>query len=528
MQKTVHILDVLGNECLELISSDMWFNVAASIYCFITGEIDDEAQFVATYLMSGSEETDNPNLSMYAQFEESLYQIISGRDDFCYPTDETLSIVKRELEFATLNSYLDNRKCACGLLFQLIKAIDRTIKDTASPSSVRTSLGPLNETEIESVGLYLRSANHFIDDFFCDCSISSGLDYGSLNEQLTAIMFFRKENGYALPQIIPSRSSRALVETTRSIKVAVAPIRGDEIPFADELHGYSDICFEYKSGSAFGCRYSNEYALRFDRHLTTIIDKTVNAGCVILILPEFIVTDEVTEMLRQILSDADNLGALQLVVAGSWWNPMERNNVGTLVLAKGKRVHYFDKYAPYIKFGPKGNYTEILERSEKRTVLVDVPGIGLVLPQICRDFAESEKRAEKLAKEFHPAMVLVPSWSNSIHKAFESSLSGMSQRHDAVCVIANACGARRKSIEEHDEDPVISFCASPAIEIRDEYIRKLPHTDPCNMKAECLDSCPFCCSNVWILDVTCKDSIGIEGGNMPEIAIASKLLHDKT
>lgn len=142
MQDSFHILDVLDEKCLELISGDLWSDIACSLYCFIIDGIGDEPQFVAKYLKHGNKETDNPNLDTYVEFEQNVYQLISESFSPRYPSGEMLSLVKSELEFVTLTPYFEEDKCAYGLLFYLVKVIDRIIGDTKqsihkSPNSAR-------------------------------------------------------------------------------------------------------------------------------------------------------------------------------------------------------------------------------------------------------------------------------------------------------------------------------------------------------------------------------------------------------
>ena len=526
MQYSFHILDVLDEKCLELISGDLWSDIACSLYCFIIDGISDEPQFVAKYLKHGDKETDNPNLDAYVEFEQNVYQLISESSSPRYPSGEMLSLVKSELGFVTLTPYLEEGKCAYGLLFYLVKVIDRIIGDTKQSIHKFPKFGPLNKKHRESVGFYLKSANQFVDDFLDAHSIKHRLNDGSLNEQLINFFFFRKEGGFELPVILPSRSSVEVLDTTENIKIAVAPIRGSEIPLPDISSRETDIHFEYEGGSAFRCSYSETYGQRYSEQLLAIVKKAVNTGCSMLVLPEFVVTDKMVEMLKCALRQTEDLGNLQLVIAGSWWNPKERHNVGSLIFAESGIIKHFDKYVPYVMDGPNGSYTEILERTEKRTALVYMPGIGFVLPQICRDVVESENRLFNFAKAFRPALIIAPAWSNSIRRGFKNSLGYLTGTFDVVCVIANACGARRASLRDDEKSPVVSLCAFPAIESGEKAHGRQTFPDYERLTADCINKCPSCfecCHGLWVVDVACKNSVDACGASKPAISVTGEL-----
>lgn len=504
MQDTFHILDALDEECLGCVSGDLWSDIACALYCFITNRIGEESQFIAGYLKSGNGETSNPNLPAYVKFEESAYQIISECSE-PYPSNEALSLIRSELELVALAPYMDNAKCALALLFHLIKAIDRFIGDTKRSIHRILKRGPLNARHGESVGLYLRSSNHFFGDFFDHCSIRHHMSVGLLNEQLTTVYFYRKESGFALPRIVPSSSVGCPSKTARSIRVAVAPFRGAAIPSPDDSSGEFDVRFQYERGSLFGCRYSDAYGQHLFERLTVIVQRAANAGCKVLLFPEFVVTEDMVEALGCAMRSLGDSSDLQLIVAGSWWNPDERHNVGALVLDEGRITKQFDKFAPFVKDGPRGNYTEMLERDEKRTMLVDMPGIGLVLPQICRDVVEAEKRLCGVAKVFQPAAVLAPAWSPSIHEGFKLPLSNLAARQNSFCVIANACGARRDALADDErENPAVSLCASPVVVNGRRGPRR--SADPVleYLPVNCMGECLSHCCSLWIVDVTCE------------------------
>lgn len=58
---------------------------------------------------------------------------------------------------------------------------------------------------------------------------------------------------------------------------------------------------------------------------------------------------------------------------------------------------------------------EILSDPGEECILIDIDGIGRVLPAICRDVIDGDFTL-RLANLFMPSFLMVPAWSRAIYK----------------------------------------------------------------------------------------------------------------
>jgi hypothetical protein len=174
-----------------------------------------------------------------------------------------------------------------------------------------------------------------------------------------------------------------------------------------------------------------------------LLGKAIDEGANIVVFPEFVTSYTMRDAMRNYLEtrryEGENSEHLCLVFAGTTCEKSGENsynNVLNILTGSGVKLrHTYYKNTPYNERG----LCEILSDPGKELVILDIKGMGRILPAICKD-ARNDNYTSRFADIFEPDLILIPAWSESVD-GFYSSLNRFAENYYAVSVLCNCCNA---------------------------------------------------------------------------------------
>ncbi|MCL2717951.1 MAG: hypothetical protein FWE14_04140 [Lachnospiraceae bacterium] len=203
-------------------------------------------------------------------------------------------------------------------------------------------------------------------------------------------------------------------------------------------------------GTSFTISYRNTDEEIMKKRCQTLLDAAICSNANIIVFPEYIVSKNMIIEIRCILKQKNiekpkSLDSLMMVIAGSTWDE-SNNNILYIIDRFGEVVGEYYKYSKFAKFS-KPNFSHgVFELCEKLTMpgkkctLININGVGHVLPAICRDVID-EDYTSSLAEFFHPSMVIIPAWSKSI-ASFHERIKSFANRFYTSSFVCNSCQAK--------------------------------------------------------------------------------------
>lgn len=187
-----------------------------------------------------------------------------------------------------------------------------------------------------------------------------------------------------------------------------------------------------------------------------LLKTAIQEGAHIIIFPEFIMSEKMKAALQEHLHTIshDERNNLLLVLAGTTFHGEGDgtfHNVLHLLDAEGGEVGRCYKFSPFridsAKDAQDGGHRpldyfqccEILSAPGKECTLIDIDGIGRILPLICRDVSDGT-RLHRLTDALDPDLVLVPAWSRSV-STFQIQLEERANTHLIGSLLCNCCNA---------------------------------------------------------------------------------------
>lgn len=283
---------------------------------------------------------------------------------------------------------------------------------------------------------------------------------GSLMETVLlmkrAKLLGRDQEPPRIVHITPSQACSDAIQGKKSIKISSIPYIGFRtIRF--HVLGKPEPCkadSEVK-GPFYVENPPEEEEANVER-IVALLKIAIQDGAHIIIFPEFVMSEKMRAAVQACLhamSDADRKNLL-LVLAGTTFHADGENafhNVLHLFNAAGEELGRCYKFSPFRtdfdKDTQDGKHRpleffhccEMLSAPGKECTLIDIDGIGRILPLICRDVTDGS-RLRLLSDAFDPDLVLVPAWSRSV-STFQIQLEEQANTHLIGSLLCNCCDA---------------------------------------------------------------------------------------
>jgi len=409
-----------------------WDDVVANCYVALKDAISSEASFLGEYFeASAGSGQSNPNIGLLWQTAEVVGRYVHEALIDYTSVDESVERVLTLISGSTLEPFGMADSNDLTLLWAVIKGIDFAYGDKKLFHSLRKR-GPRNSIRSDRVGVYLVAPTSAMGVGL----IESGLTHIpelTFNNQLWNISFYMKESGRRLPRIrmtVPRRvnpsnplvslsgvdlahpkplilsaplpqapsersagSSRWPINLPDVVRIGLAMfscgrIAGPEDAAANDI-GNWPITFAYSHGRDVTVSYAEDYERKYSQTVCDVLDVCGENDCDIVVFPELVMSDGLRETMQKHLASISGKSRPSLVVAGSSWLPNETgekgNNVAFLFDGYGRDLGRYYKHSPFVVFEENGSplMVEGLESPGKECTIVDVFGIGRVLPSIC-------------------------------------------------------------------------------------------------------------------------------------------------
>lgn len=434
------------------------YDLAALCYDYLMTQIQSNKQtvFIAEYI-DFPEETDdeethvpkgNPNIEMLRKFTDDVfYTLLKDYLDMDVLLDDILDFVSSAKHH--LQNYENEAYNKAAIAYYLLMAINLYAGNCTKSSDP----APLNRNYQTNAYIYRCRADGMMATNLMSQNLGDPILPMEIRNDFHHLKILEKaelKDGMNPPQMVTLSVDKNHVGMKRIIKnqrlnVAI-------IPF-----GRKDICeFVPKERGGFRIRYPDEYLQSNIEKAKKLLELAICEGANIIVFPEYVcfpeMQDAIGDYLRDIAGDHSNrLNNLLLVVAGSGWTS-DDNNVSIVFSSGGTPLgkHYkCEAYHKEIeteiknKEGSKKRiirHIEGLEDPGKESVIIQIPGLGSVMPAICRDISNRDL-IETLARVFCIDFLMIPAWSNSLHKAFEDQLCNITSANRNTCaVVCNGCG----------------------------------------------------------------------------------------
>lgn len=384
------------------------------------------------------------------------------------------------------------------------------------------SYGPLNEGDSQRFCLvYLHERESFLHD--CYISDKRGENFRTLHVQTRIgsifhqILLIPRTDLESIPRIIPvllDNRYKQEVKNRKQLRIVSIPYIGFDTFYFHALNQKSPCKPKEVPNGPFYVEYASEWEEMNSRYVTQLLKKAICQGANIIVFPEFIMSAETKNAVENCLRQLDLSCKQQLlfIMAGThycWDGTGRGNNILHILNANGNEIGRYYKYSPFLQRAEEQIHgarphpvnvaaneekkneavapqqhrylesCEILSDPGKECVLLDVEGVGRVLPAICRDVIDGIY-TKHLAQQFMPSMLMVPAWSTSV-ESFRPHFEELANTIHTASLLCNCCNA----VREKGEQTMIGAFFTPA----KEGSRMNPHLLPLNRTRECTSQC---------------------------------------
>ncbi len=425
---------------------DTWYDVAAFCYDNLIDLVGDQELFIGRYILFNEcAENKNPNLDKLRVFESKSNMIIHK-----YSFDVERGIQKiLGLMYYTRNEldyYGDTELNQATLLYFLLAAIDRY---AASVRNMRHAPAPLNYGYKEKSYIYFASPKSLIYEAAIALEFRDVITDKSIKHCLTnlCVLEVSECKGLKEPKLVTlsfninSELPSVLYEDEYQknkdsvLKVALIPFLGKD-----------KTDFHVTSGVNFKVKYSGEYISFAVKRAIGLLEKAIDSKANIIVFPEYMCAPEVQSEIGNFLAslyvrEPERLKETILVMAGSGWTE-DDNNIMQIFDRCGVRIGTYYKYSKFNKEG----YIEGLSEPGKECTIIDVMGLGRILPSICRDVS-NEDYTKRLVDSFNPFLLITSAWSSSVNGGFKNQYDALAKRYQVTSLLCNCCEAIRPKSE---------------------------------------------------------------------------------
>lgn len=439
---------------------------------FITGCIDN----------LGKEKTYKPYAKNFRQLRTDLTNLFlrmnvrQGDEGSGYNQSECVRRLLRYLQSFTLPDDKCLYEDAMAIVFfYVLEAMDHYIKNEIRELSVydRMPSGVLNKNyETTECYVYFKEQRSFLDEAYSigKKGFRKPLRAVKLGEKFTTIQIVNKNqllDSAGIPVIKYVQNKAA--DYKNGIRICYIPYIGFRT-FSFHNRDEEKPCGikEHPSG-LFYIDYDNWNEEEHEKYLLILLQKAIEKQPHIIVFPEFVMSPSLLKSLQKHLMNntiKNGKKNLQVVVAGSTYEKSiddRWNNVSHILSGSGREIGKYYKFTPYSdEEAPQAhgaqqnddeddaakyyNNCEILSDPGLECTIIDVEGIGRILPAICRDVIEGEY-TEKLAQVFNPSLLIIPAWSGSV-KSFDTRILSITNTAHTAALMCNCCDAVPKKNNE--------------------------------------------------------------------------------
>lgn len=431
----------------------------------------------------------DPKKEVYRDFEDSLLRIVQKhvsedngieeiRDDF----------INALLDFKAPED--DDPEDALSIcMYFIMSAVDNYEKQKLDQIDLfevnKRKIGPLNQNNIEKCpyAVYYKEKNSFLE------RANKNLKFGfrrklrtlPLGDRLSTLQIIEKRMfpTDVIPRTIEVPLDKDYINKAKKdqlIKIAAIPFTSCD-SFQFHQLGEIEPC---KAGDTpkgpFYVDYSG-FDGKYSETIIGLLDLAIEKEANIIVFPEFIMSASMLNSIKSHLQHKDDdHKSLWLVFAGTTYefdeNKKTGNNILHILNSRGREIASYYKRHPYnqdeaermartaqsfvlrkrkklIKIVRKmvirkKEHTDIsvleyLSDPGKEIWLLDVKGIGRILPAVCRDVIEPDY-TRRLSLLFQPSMQVVPAWSLSV-SSFDHRLLDVANAEHITSIVCNSCNA---------------------------------------------------------------------------------------
>ncbi len=395
-------------------------------------------------------------------------------------------IIQKICQFQCPGTLTDD-VCVPVCIFYILEALDSYVeRDLEETYDSCWDFEPLNKGESrKNCFVYLQERTSFLKGAYHTESkkgFRKPLHSTRIGSLFHTLLLFKSDKLENIPQVIPIKLNKYCKSVIQDkIKIFSIPYIGfDTFRFCSANN--PQICEPDKIEGSFYVKYSPADEADNIQRVTALLELAIEKGANIVIFPEFIMSEGMKNGVQTYLREMqyDKKQRLILVLAGTsyhWDGKGRGNNILHMFNAKGMEIGRYYKYSPFhkqkeeqvhgadVSTGKAGDSAqrrqyfkncEILSEPGKECVLLDIDGVGRVLPAICRDVIDGEYTS-RLADLFMPSILLVPAWSESVN-SFDSRLTPLADTIHAASLLCNCCNA----VKGDKENTVIGRFYMPA------------------------------------------------------------------
>ena len=452
------IVDMLKGFISLIDSTENIYDIIACCCDYIFPVIQNEEQFISMYYdeiptpspdgVESGEGNRNPNHEQLNNLRHSIQSrlmempiitlIDQGKE---HPDFKSFKgFLAQLLAEIILQDYYDPVYNQATIPYVVLHTIDRFIPSL--PDRHKPKSGPLGKTyERYNTLVYPAADNTIISVASIKSEFRHKVHTSKIRECVTSVRLVQREQllrGAGIPKIIglDIEKDESLLKTINDRKISLA-----FIPYS--IHREFDFC--QFAGSAYIIKYNHSDKDIMKERCKILLERAIMAKANIIAFPEYIVSETMLNEIKHFLlqKNRSDLDSLIMVIAGSKWDEKSNNNVLCILDKYGNEVGKYYKYSPYTRQMEYGHNVfdlcECLSTPGHECTVINVNGIGHILPAICRDVIDAYY-TDTLAEFFHPALVIAPAWSKSL-RPFYSRIKSYANKFHTSSFILNSCHA---------------------------------------------------------------------------------------
>ncbi len=431
---------VLSEKLRQYITEpDNIYDLVGNCYGLLCDKVSNPAAFINDYLSKGEACNSNPNYENLNQFSGEVMWKTQCFKASSYKEFILSIVIRIDKLMSEMKSYLDKEMNELTVIYFLLAGIDAGAR-TWEVYKLSSGTGPLDRVHKTGYRVYF-SGHDTLHSEYVERVGRDRMHTSDFSAEFETFHFINTKDwkmGENVPRIIYiPYDYRLLQKQERKLKAAVIP-------------GLNEKNFEFSKTKGSGVRvdYSGIDQSEVEKKVTVSLKKVLETDCDIIVLPEYLTSPEVYQVVRRELKEAyinKGLGSVPLLTfAGTMWTD-DNNNVLRILDACGDEIGRYYKYSPYTKkrkhqYGYE-QYEDLSDPGEYCD-LVWVEGWGLLLPAICRDMIDGEY-TEEISRLLLPVLVIISAWSPSV-STFVERQQELSNKYFVSSILANACSAVRK------------------------------------------------------------------------------------
>ena len=507
-------------------SADNFFDIVAACYFTIMQyQSTNETAFIAEF-DDWSKDTSKcefqKSLKCFQGLLTELIYRVHPDSDAHLEFDEFLCRMYDCLENVVDFDEIDDTSYISLLSYIMIDVIDLYLQDKDRDDlCLYPDHCPLNTTVfVDKCSVYYCEKESILGQAYALDKFRKPLHNYTIGTSFKCILMFENTrlNG-SVPKIQPvfiSNACKQRLKENHFLRIASIPFIGFDTFNVFEQKNNRLVTSSESPKGQFYIGYREQDELANIEYVTNLLSLAIQNEANIVVFPEYIMSTNMLSAVKEHLAkqtDDKNDSQLILVLAGTnyEYNGKGRgNNILHIYNSAGYELGCYYKYSPFNTLsnqqvhgasldnnnslqnecmsGQRFTNLEILSDPGKECTLLDVEGIGRILPAICRDVIDGVY-TDNLANLFMPSLVLVSSWSKSI-SGFRSRLTNLANTILSSSLLCNCCNA----VESSKQDIGMFI---------------YPHKEGSEMKAEevtvkrteeCMNLCRSLCGCIHLVD----------------------------